>query len=59
MQPETNVVIALEPQPVYNLPFPAITICPETKAQKSMINFTDAYTIYQSGEAEGHFSDEE
>lgn len=29
--------------PIHKIPFPAITICPETKAQKSMVNVTEAY----------------
>lgn len=28
---------------VWEIPFPAITICPITKAQKAMLNFTDIY----------------
>lgn len=29
--------------PIHKVPFPAITICPETKAKKSMVNVTEAY----------------
>lgn len=29
--------------PLHEIPFPAITICPETKSQKSMVNVTEAY----------------
>lgn len=29
--------------PVWEIPFPAVTICPETKAQKALFNYTDIY----------------
>jgi hypothetical protein len=29
--------------PLHEIPFPAITICPETKAQKIIVNVTEAY----------------
>lgn len=29
--------------PIHGVPFPAVTICPETKAQKSIVDITDAY----------------
>lgn len=29
--------------PIYEIPFPSVTICPETKANKTMIDFTKAY----------------
>lgn len=29
--------------PVWEIPFPAVTICPETKATKSLFNYTDIY----------------
>lgn len=32
-------------QPIWDIPFPAVTICPETKAKTSLVNFTDAYHI--------------
>lgn len=32
-------------QPIWNIPYPAVTICPETKAKSEFINFTDIYHI--------------
>lgn len=29
--------------PIHQIPFPAITICSETKTQKAMVNVTEAY----------------
>lgn len=29
--------------PVSEIPFPAVTICPETKSQINKLNFTDVY----------------
>ncbi|XP_063709864.1 pickpocket protein 28 [Culicoides brevitarsis] len=29
--------------PVWQIPFPAVTICPETKAKQTVFNFTDIY----------------
>lgn len=35
--------------PVGDIPFPAVTICSETKAKQRMFNFTDFYhTILES-----------
>lgn len=35
------------PIPIWHIPFPAITICPETKAKSSVLNFTEVYQMYQ------------
>ena len=32
-----------ELSPIWKIPFPAITICPETKAKMDIFNFTKAY----------------
>lgn len=37
------VSFAEKSTPVWEIPFPAVTICPETKANVSMLNFTDIY----------------
>lgn len=37
------VGLAEKSQPIWDIPFPAVTICPETKAKTSFVNFTDAY----------------
>jgi hypothetical protein len=31
------------PRKLSSIPFPAVTICPETKARKSVIDVSDAY----------------
>lgn len=33
------------PEPVWEIPFPAITICPETKAKTTVFNFTRYYHL--------------
>lgn len=40
------VSFAKSPTPVWKIPFPAITVCPETKAKQRVYNFTDAYHKY-------------
>lgn len=37
------VSFAEKTTPVWEIPFPAVTICPETKADTSMLNFTRLY----------------
>lgn len=37
------VSFAQSPTPVWQVPFPAVTICSETKARQSVFNFTEAY----------------
>lgn len=37
------VSFAEQSTPVWEIPFPAVTICPETKAQKALFNYTDIY----------------
>lgn len=39
------VGLAEKSQPIWDIPFPAVTICPETKAKTSLANFTDAYHV--------------
>lgn len=38
------VSFAEKSTPVWQIPFPAVTICPETKAMMKYVNFTKAYT---------------
>lgn len=43
---ETSPVIvsfAQSPTPVWGIPFPAVTICSETKSRQRKFNFTEAY----------------
>ncbi|XP_018568328.1 pickpocket protein 28-like [Anoplophora glabripennis] len=42
--------------PVWQIPFPAVTICPETKTKQTIYNFTDAFGRYQY---EGNLTEEE
>lgn len=39
--------MAESPRPIWDIPFPAITICPETKAKSSVLNFTEVYNDYK------------
>lgn len=45
---ETPVIVtfAEKSTSIWSIPFPAITICPQTKAHKDKFNFTDAYHIF-------------
>lgn len=58
-QSEMRHSSALQPQPIHNLPFAAVTICPETKAKKSLINFTAAYAAIRSNDSENNLDDDE
>lgn len=43
-QNQSEVIeISEKPVALYKIPFPAVTICPETKAKKTAVNVTDAY----------------
>lgn len=37
------VSFAQSPTPVSQVPFPAVTICPETKSKQRLFNFTNIY----------------
>lgn len=47
------VGLAEKSQPIWDIPFPAITICPETKAKTAIVNFTDAYHIIMKAHRAG------
>lgn len=32
-----------KPEPIWEIPFPAITICPETKSKQTVLNLTRVY----------------
>lgn len=40
---QSSIIEISDKSPLHNIPFPAVTICPETKAKKSIVNVTDAY----------------
>ncbi|KAB0792999.1 hypothetical protein PPYR_12619 [Photinus pyralis] len=44
------VSFARSPTPVWNIPFPAVTICSETKTKQSIFNYTNAYNRFESGQ---------
>lgn len=44
------VTFATTQTPIWNIPFPAITICPEVKSQKNLFNYTDIYLKKEHGE---------
>lgn len=45
--------------PLHTIPFPAITICPETKAKRSLVNITDAYHNLNLNLSDTDYNDEE
>uniref|UniRef100_A0A182MXN6 Pickpocket n=1 Tax=Anopheles dirus TaxID=7168 RepID=A0A182MXN6_9DIPT len=51
------VTFAEQPTPIYDIPFPAVTICPITKVKSSVLNFTAVYQRVVKGF--GNISDEE
>jgi len=61
ISPRLNVMTRtdLPAKPLHFLPFPAVTICPETKTQKSFVNFTAAYHAYLSDDSNHTYTDEE
>lgn len=42
---ESPVIVSFAEKstPVWAIPFPAVTICPETKTYMNLLNFTDVY----------------
>lgn len=46
--------------PVWQIPFPAVTICPETKAKTGLLNFTEIYhLIREAGSSYPNLTDEQ
>lgn len=43
------VSFAEKSTPVWQIPFPAVTICPETKAKSEFLNFTQQYHAVHNG----------
>ena len=46
------VSFAEKSTPVWQIPFPAVTICPETKAMTKHVAFTKSYLMVQTGRKE-------
>ncbi|XP_035900497.1 pickpocket protein 28-like [Anopheles stephensi] len=51
------VTFAEKPTPIYDIPFPAVTICPITKVKSSVLNFTAVYKSVVDGS--GNITEEE
>lgn len=45
------VSFAEKSTPVWKIPFPAVTICPETKAKQTVLNYTEIYNILNNNKA--------
>ncbi|KAF2903802.1 hypothetical protein ILUMI_02379 [Ignelater luminosus] len=43
------VTFATEQTPIWDIPFPSVTICPEIKSQKDMYNFTEHFLKQRKG----------
>lgn len=39
------VSLSDKPEPIWEIPFPAVTICPETKSKQTVFNFTRMYNV--------------
>lgn len=52
---ETPVIVHLSERPtsVWEIPFPAVTICPETKARKEKFDYTSAYVRVATADNNG------
>lgn len=46
-----------KPEPIWEIPFPAITICPETKTKTSIFNFTEYYQMSTKGKLDSIIKD--
>ncbi|XP_031355998.1 pickpocket protein 28-like [Photinus pyralis] len=44
------VSFATTETPVWDIPFPAVTICPEARAERSIVNYTDLVLMVRRGE---------
>ncbi|XP_041982502.1 uncharacterized protein LOC121735666 [Aricia agestis] len=45
--------------PVWQIPYPAVTVCFETKARQTVFNFTDYYHLYYNNETYANMTEEE
>uniref|UniRef100_A0A182PN36 Pickpocket n=1 Tax=Anopheles epiroticus TaxID=199890 RepID=A0A182PN36_9DIPT len=57
MRSPVVVTFAEKPTPVYDIPFPAVTICPITKVKSNVLNFTAVYQRVIDGG--GSFTEDE
>ncbi|GAB0099479.1 pickpocket protein 28 [Sergentomyia squamirostris] len=53
------VSFAEKSTPVWQIPFPAVTICPETKSKREFLNYTEVYHLFRSAEPEYNLTDEQ
>lgn len=59
-QSQVIVSFAEKSTPVWEIPFPAVTICPETKSKIDYLNFTTAYhTMMDAMEPPYNMTDDE
>ncbi|XP_073961897.1 pickpocket protein 28-like isoform X2 [Choristoneura fumiferana] len=58
---ESPVIVSFaeNPMPVFKIPYPAVTVCFETKAMQSKYNFTKYYHLYNGSETYGNLTDQE
>ncbi|XP_055693357.1 pickpocket protein 28-like [Lutzomyia longipalpis] len=53
------VTFADKSTPIWQIPFPAVTICPETKVTIEFLNFTKSYNLYTEGGNDNLTEDEQ
>ncbi|XP_037875388.1 pickpocket protein 28 isoform X1 [Bombyx mori] len=53
------VSFAENPTPVYQIPYPAVTLCFETKAMQRKFNFTEYYHLYNNTETYSNLTEQE
>lgn len=53
------VSFAEKSTPIWKIDFPAVTICPETKAKQTVLNYTNIYNILNNNKMEHNFTKNE
>ncbi|CAH0725781.1 unnamed protein product, partial [Brenthis ino] len=58
---ESPVIVSFAEKstPVWQIPYPAVTVCFETKSQQTKFNFTKYYHLYNNESTYGNLTDEE
>ena len=54
-----TVMSSGKPMSISNYPFPAVTICSESKFTSSLLNFTEAFHTYKNNETRDSLSQDE
>lgn len=52
------VSLADKSTPIWDIPFPAVTICPETKSYIDLLNFTETFHLFQKNQSLDDVSNE-